>query len=349
MILSSLLQDVIKKHLYRKTVISYLFYPVSLIYSAVQDKRRKRYLKTGKQFRSRCKIISVGNIVSGGSGKTPITIFLANYLTKQGYKVAVSHRGYKGKFEEKGRLISDRESIYDFAEEAGDEAYLLAKRLQGIPVIAGRKRTENIQILEKKFPDLQIVILDDSFQHLKVKHDLDIVVFNSNGGYGNGFVLPAGILRESLAALNYCDYIFYNGSGVIPTKILQSRKPILQGYYKISRFYNSKGDTITRNFLKDKKILLLSGIGYPESFEHTIKEKGLNFVDHLVFADHHEYEGNKLNTILKRYKNKADIILTTEKDYAKLEKVKLKLPLVVTAIEFYLPEIDRFSLDFLNL
>ena len=100
-------------------------------------------------------------------------------------------------------MISDENQVLDLAKEAGDEAFLLASKLPGIPVIAGRNRKKAIQILEEKYPELEYIILDDSFQHLKVEHDLDFVVFNAIGGMGNGFVLPAGILRESISALKF--------------------------------------------------------------------------------------------------------------------------------------------------
>ena len=340
---SSLLQRFIKKNLYEKTIISYLFYPLSIIFSNIQKYRRLTYQDRKKQYKSRCKIISVGNIVSGGSGKTPVTIFLATHLSKAGFNVAVSHRGYKGDFEDVGSLISDENEVFDHAEKAGDEAYLLAKRLRGIPVIAGRRRRENITILENRFPDLDFIILDDSFQHLKVYHDIDIIVFNSNGGYGNGFVLPAGILRESLSALKYADYVIFNGNGVIPSKLNSYKIPILQGFYRVSNFYDNQHNNIAISILKKKRIILLSGIGFPSSFEFTVREVGLTFEDHLIFGDHFNYTEENLKTALAKYRRKADVILTTEKDFAKLEKFKLLLPLIVVAIEFHLPEVERIN------
>lgn len=325
------MQKIIEKNLYKKSLISWILWPLSQVYSFILILRQKFY---PNGYRSRCKIISVGNIVSGGSGKTPVTIFLANHLQKQGKKVAVSHRGYKGKFENKNKLISDEKQIFDFAKEAGDETFLLASKLNGIPVIAGRNRKRSIQILEEKYPELEYIILDDSFQHLKVQHDLDFVVFNAIGGMGNGFVLPAGILREPLSALKFADYIVWNGKGKIPKQIQKFNKPILQGNYQIKQIFDVDGKKIN----PAGKCALLSGIGLPKSFENTIHQAGIYFDKHFRFPDHYDFQNKE---ILKQISadvklEKIDFLLTTEKDFAKLQFIDHNLPLAIVKVEFVL-------------
>jgi tetraacyldisaccharide 4'-kinase len=155
------IQNFIANSLYKKSLISYLLFPFSLLNTGIQALRSSLFRK--KDNSDEVKIISIGNIVSGGAGKTPTTIKTAQLLQKAGYSVAVSHRGYKGKFENNTTLISNNEGLFDFAKDAGDETYLIAESLRGTPVIAGRNRREAIRILKEKF-DLDYIILDDSFQ-----------------------------------------------------------------------------------------------------------------------------------------------------------------------------------------
>ena len=338
-------QKFIDKHLYKRSILSFLLYPVSLKYSWLLRLRRKIFLKNHKlSYKSKKKIISVGNIVSGGSGKTPFTIFLAKYLTNQGFKVAVSLRGYKGKFEKENKLISNREAVHYFARDAGDEAFMLAQKLRGIPIITGKNRRLSVKILEKKYPDLDYIILDDSFQHLQIQHDLDFVLFNEVGGIGNGFVLPAGILRESLSALNFADYIVWNGTGDAPQKLMEFKKPIINCTYKISRFYemNSKDFTVP----KGKTIGLLSGIGLPKSFEKTISDCGIKFVKHFAFKDHFDYQDlRELQKIrIEIEALQIDYLITTEKDFAKLVNIEHKLPIIVAEAELVVEDAEILSL-----
>jgi len=323
------MQKIIEKHLLNRSFLSYFLLPLSWKFALLQILRRKFIFS---KYKSKCKIISIGNIVSGGSGKTPFTIFLAKYLQKQGRRVAVSHRGYKGKFEHLNKLLSDEKEVFNFAKDAGDEAYILAEKLIGIPVVVGKNRINSIEILVKKFPNLDCIILDDSFQNLKVQHDLDFVIFNSIGGIGNGFVLPAGILREPLSALKYCNYIIFNGDGKIPLEITKFEKPILRGNYKIKRFYDQQKEEISITKLKNSKIALLSGIGQPSSFEKTVQTCDINFEKHFAFSDHYSYQNKVKLEEIKGF----DYILTTEKDFAKLQFIEHNLPLVMVEVELVL-------------
>ena len=341
------MQKFIENHLYKRSILSYLLFPISIKYSILQKCRRRFYqVFSSFVYKSKIKVISIGNIVSGGSGKTPFTIFLTKYLIEKGSKVAVSHRGYKGKFERKNTLISDRNEIFEFAKEAGDEAYLLASKLKGIPVIVGKNRKASINIFEEKFPNLDYIILDDSFQHLKVFHDLDFVVFNEIGGIGNGFVLPAGILRESISALKFADYIVFNGEGEVPEKLLKFSKPVLKGNFKIKRFYDMNENEISLETLKKSKIALLSGIGMPSSFEKTIQNAKLKFEKHFRFPDHYDFKDNTIlqNIEKELKKNKIVFLLITEKDFAKLQFIENNLPLVIVEVEFKLANIEDLKL-----
>mgnify|MGYP001016317524 FL=1 len=161
----------IQNHLLKRSLLSYALYPLSLIYGCWQNQRRTYYQR--KAYKAPCKIISIGNIVSGGSGKTPLTITLANLLQKKGLKVAVSHRGYKSAFENNPHIIADDSGLLYDVQQTGDEAYLIASSLPEVPVAVGRKRKAAIQILLQKYPDLEIIILDDALQHYYGYSDVD--------------------------------------------------------------------------------------------------------------------------------------------------------------------------------
>ncbi|MCD4817277.1 MAG: tetraacyldisaccharide 4'-kinase [Candidatus Cloacimonetes bacterium] len=341
------LQNFINKNLYKRSIISIILYPISILYAFLQISFRKLYRKKIlRSFKSRIKIISIGNIVSGGSGKTPFTIFLAKYLTENGKKVAISHRGYKGDYENLVTLISDFQEVFPYAKHAGDESFLIALKSPRIPVISGRNRKLAIKILEKKFPDLDYIILDDSYQHHRVQRDYDFVIFNHIGGIGNRMVLPSGILREPLSTLKHSDFIVYRGSKTIPNYLKKYNKPILTGSYKISRIYNRTFERFEVSDLSNKRIALLSGIGLPESFENTIKKANLDFVHHFKMPDHYDFKDISLFYQIKSELSirKIDAILTTEKDFSKLQFLPIiGLPFYIVAIEFSLDNEDFVS------
>jgi tetraacyldisaccharide 4'-kinase len=334
------LQKIIQNHLYRKSIISFLLYPLSILYAILQIIRRKIHKKG---YRSRSFVISVGNIVSGGSGKTPFTIFLANYLQEKGYKTAISHRGYKGSFEHSTVLISDRDKIFPKARLAGDEAHLIAQKCPDIPVVTGKNRTKAIQLLESAFLDLQIIILDDSFQHLKVRHDFDFLIFNSIGGIGNGFVLPAGILREPLSALQFSDCIVWQGQDEPLPKIKNYKKPIFRTHYTINKISNQSGESLSLEHFHKGNIALLSGIGLPASFENTVHAAGFKFVFHEKMPDHFDYQDKAFFSYLKEKlkQKKIDFLFTTEKDAVKLTQANL--PLFVVEIGYHFAAFSEFE------
>ncbi|MBN2829784.1 MAG: tetraacyldisaccharide 4'-kinase [Candidatus Cloacimonetes bacterium] len=327
------IQTFIHKHLYHKTIISVLLFPLSLPYTLIAWLKRKFQASSG--WVADIPIISVGNIVSGGTGKTPFTVFLAKYLQGQGKKVAVSHRGYKGEFENILTIISTPDKILPEAEKAGDEAQLLAHLLPGIPVIAGRNRKNAIRMLLRKYPELDFIILDDSFQHFAVKHTLDFVLFKTEDSIGNGFVLPAGILRENISAIKSADCLVFTGKGRVPDFALKSGKPHLKGNYQVVKFYSQEKKEISMQELKDSKIALISALGNPVSFERTIMDLRLSYSKHFIFPDHHAFsspaEIEKVRSEV--FLNGIKYLITTEKDFTKLQNYP-ELPLAVMAIEF---------------
>ena len=273
-------------------------------------------------YRAPFTVISVGNLTSGGSGKTPITIALAKALQGRGFRVVVASRGYRAGWEERGGMISDGSRLLTDVSGAGDEALMVASALPGIPVFVGRKRSTVLQEVAKLKPDL--VILDDAMQHLKVARDLDIVIFDTKVGLGNGWVIPAGYLREPLSALpKNAIILLHSKNGLHAPEALLGR---LQKS-NLPRFAaSSHATTITcaageidPASLQSKKISLVSAIAHPDSFESSARAMGIHFQAHHRFPDHFAYtEPNAMRDLLQ---DDCDFLLCTAKDYAKLQSV----------------------------
>ncbi len=285
----------------------------------------------------------MGNLTMGGNGKTPFTILLAKALHLRGAKVAVSHRGYKGKYEKETRLISDEKSILDDAQDAGDEALLIAQNLLGIPVIVGRNRKAAIRYLERTIKPT-IIILDDSFQHLKVQHNFDFVLLNAQTPFGNGLVAPAGKLREPVSVLKFSDCLVMNDQTDAPrlsTRIQKFHKPVISTEYEIESIISYRDND---GIFKDKigEVVLISGIGNPSSFEASVTRIGIPIVAHYTFPDHHDYDLEKdIRPILDNFPNST--IITTEKDYVKLSRFSINARIYYAKLKVMVKERDIFD------
>jgi len=331
----------------------FLLLPFALLFSLIVRIRRFAYAKSiVKPYKAKTPVISIGNLTVGGTGKTPFTIFLTKYLQKKGYSVAVSHRGYLGKYEHTIKLISDKNSLLPSARDAGDEPMLLARNLPGIPVIVGKNRQKAIEYLENSFsPD--VIILDDSFQHLLVYHDFDFVLFNAQNPLGNGLVLPAGILREPLSVLKFADCIVFNNCGKNydpPSQIKKYGKPIIKSTYILKEFVEyQSGITRSPSFFHDKKVALISGIGNPCSFEYSIRNCGINFTKHYKFPDHYNFVFlNDIRPIIEECKNRGiEALITTEKDFVKMGAIPpTDIPIYYAKLSLHIDEAELQILRF---
>ena len=314
-------------NIFENRFYQFLLFPFSLIYEIIISIRNLFYDKN--IFRSlkisNCKVISVGNISVGGTGKTPVIHFLANYLQKRGISVAILSRGYRRK--SKGPVIvSDGKRILAGLNQAGDEPYLLARQLKSIPVVVEADRYKGALLIQGKFkPD--VILLDDGFQHRRLHRDLNIVLIDASVGFGRGFLLPAGFLREPLSSLKRADLIWFtriDQSRDFDRLIEQVRKfssaPRLTSEHRaIEVVEASSGRRLKLSFLNQKRIYLFSGIANPGSFEKTIVNLGARLVHHRLFSDHYQYTPADIKKVTTHANNvRCDIILTTEKDYIRL-------------------------------
>lgn len=294
-----------------------------------------------------CFVISIGNITVGGTGKTPMTIHVADSIRQMGYKVAVISRGYRGTFEKSGGLVCDGQKIHCTPDASGDEPYLIAQTLS-IPVLAGKNRYALALRAVREF-GTQVIVLDDAFQHIALERDLDLVLLDAGAPFGNGALLPRGRLREPPASLRRCDAVIltrrdsqkHNRSLILDHA---AGKPILETTHApcISklppRFGQVSGKTSRQHFqtrYHDQKAFLFSGIANNPHFRKTCEYMGMRIADHLEFQDHYWYKAEDIQLILKRFKETdADVIATTRKDHVKIaDRFTIPVPFVVVDVE----------------
>ncbi len=275
-----------------------------------------------------CKVISVGNITVGGTGKTPMVIMLANLLRDRGYRPVILSRGYGGKQKNRINVVSDGENICMNSQKAGDEPVLIAKSVINTPVITGKNRYLTGRYAVDNF-GADVLILDDAFQHRSLFRDIDIVLLDNERPFGNGFVIPRGELREPANALRRADVIVKTGPGDQGSGD-RDQGPGVSGQQAVAPVYNAyripksllkagTGEIYPLDYLRAKKVLAFAGIARPDSFKKTIASVGGETAAFLAFPDHHVYTRGDIIQIEKAVTQCAvQVILTTEKDGIKL-------------------------------
>lgn len=261
-------------------------------------------------------VISVGNMTTGGVGKTPVVSEIAKYLVNLGQRVAIVSRGYGGKLDNrKINMISDGTSVYFDAVQAGDEPYWLAENTQGAYVFTCRNRYLAAKMAVEKF-GIQVIILDDGFQHRKLHRDLDIVLMDSVKGFGNEHLLPAGPLREGPEALERIDKLVVVSKSVKHetaervAKIMQKRLniPTSVCYTEPDYVYNIKTG---QRLMEGLAVTAMCAIGQPQQFYDFLSD--YQVVKTVTFDDHHQYAPIDIVDI-------SGSIITTEKDAVKLAR-----------------------------
>ncbi|MGA1842133.1 MAG: tetraacyldisaccharide 4'-kinase [bacterium] len=273
-------------------------------------------------------VISVGNITVGGTGKTPVVAMIAEFLLEHGRRPVILTRGYKRRGQHKIKIVSDTKKVLSLPEEAGDEPYMLAGWLQGVPVIANKDRYASAIFAINKFM-ADCFILDDGFQHIKLFRDMDILVINARDPFSNNKILPCGQLREPLNSINRASLILLNKS--ISGQNLESifsmiRKyntdaPIIETSYTPVYFVSALNDRkyLPLSNLKGKTVLAFSGIADPSSFMNNLKEIGAIIANSIIFTDHHWYSERDIDKIKEIARlSAAEYIVTTEKDGVRL-------------------------------
>jgi len=277
-----------------------------------------------------CFVISIGNITVGGTGKTPMTMYVAKIIKDLGYKPVVITRGYQGKYKGAQSIVSDGSNFFLSVHDAGDEAFMMAEVLK-IPVIVGKKRFQAGKLAIKEFnPD--VIILDDAFQHIALKRDLDLLLCDFNKPLGNFQLLPRGRLREPHTALERSDAVIFTRSD--KTEELDQKKPVQTKkleIFKNKQVFNTCHSAFVADALNcppsfdltnlNIKVFLFSGIANNGDFRSTCEKMGMEINGVAEFPDHHWYAKGDLISIYEKFKeSRADYLITTQKDYIKIKE-----------------------------
>lgn len=349
-----LVHDKEVRGLWRRLIMT-VFYVFSLIYGQLVNLKLSMYhIGWFKKERLTCFVISLGNVTVGGTGKTPTAQHLAREIRDMGYRVAILNRGYRAKWRGAVGIVSDGHALKMDAETAGDEAFMLAKHLPNVPVLIGPERAVTGRYAIEHF-GAQVAILDDGYQHWQLERDMDILLVDAVNVFGNGYLLPRGTLREPLSHIDRADvclmtkvdqaapgaieYIWetfrsYNQDGLILESIHQPRQ-----FVRLADWYEdiaAGGVPVTE--LKGKKVLAVSAIGNPASFEQTLADLGIEIVESMRYPDHHDYGEKDMAEVLYRAETLGvEAIIITEKDAVKVPgdvvRAKWRIPMYVISVE----------------
>jgi len=309
--------------------------PLTPVYAA--GVKLRNYLFDKGIIRSKkvsAKIISIGNITVGGSGKTPAVIYVTKLLKKFGKRVGVLSRGY-GRNSKGYVLVADKEGIKSSVEICGDEIYLTAIEC-GVPAAVCEKRVEGAEKFLQDV-DLDVIVLDDAFQHRWIKRDINILIFDQNflnkiGGMDQN-LLPLGMMRESFRSIKRADAVIVNRKFSeishipLPLKKHFQNTKIFTAYYKAAGFYDVKNKQFYKlEDFKGQKSLVVSGIARPQSFLRVLEQNQIDTKDKLIFKDHQNYTSEEIQQIRKTFYGKnSHSVITTEKDAVKLMRFSKEL------------------------
>ncbi len=312
-----------------------LLIPFAWLYGAIGWIRAKLYqFQVFNSYRSSLPVLSVGNLAAGGTGKTPTVDWLTKGFQQKGKRVAVLSRGYGGTFGGRAALVSDGHGLLMTASECGDEPCLIAKQNPGLIVAIARKRVDGLRMIEE-LGLIDLVILDDAFQHLAVKRDVDLVLLDERLPLGNGWPLPAGNLREFSSALKRADFFMLTRAQSMRSSGQLFGKPVYTSQHRLSSTAISlQGKVLPLSECMDKKIVAFAGIANPEDFFNFLEESGIPLFARLALSDHVQYDAATIRT-LNEVSGDVDLLLTTGKDAVKLRSELFSIPCYQVPLEMH--------------
>tara|TARA_B100000945_G_C20402197_1_gene607963 strand:+ start:854 stop:1765 length:912 start_codon:yes stop_codon:yes gene_type:complete len=261
-------------------------------------------------------VISIGNLTTGGTGKTPMVRYIASWLRDCGMRVTLLSRGYKA---EQGH--------------PNDEALELERRLPDVPHLQNPSRVESATVAIEEFA-AQILLLDDGFQHRFLARDLDIVLIDATCPFGYGRLLPAGLLREPLASLSRAAMVIITRVDQVSASDVKAIRTVIHKYnsevtivefsHLVEGLENYSGMVMGLNALVGKKVLAFAGIGNPPAFHKLLQAQGIHITECVEFEDHHRYDRDDIQQILSKAEDiSAEAIICTMKDLVKIQVDRL--------------------------
>jgi len=306
---------------------------ISFVFAGVVVVRRFFYrIGICRRYPLGCQVISVGNVTAGGTGKTPVVEIFARELQKSGRRVAILSRGYRKRelpwyqriFRENidpPRVVSDGKHLLLDSEMGGDEPYMLASNLPGVVVLVDKNRVKSGRYAVQRF-SCDMLILDDGFQYWNLQHMVEVVLVDKTNPFGNGHLLPRGVLREPASSLVRADVIFITKSNGESAGLredirkLNGKAEIIECCHKpryLQNVYTGRHEPL--DWLKGKTVTTLSGIATPQGFEDSLRAMGAVVRHCERYADHHRYHAQEIIDAVNRAADlKADALVTTEKD-----------------------------------
>jgi len=272
-----------------------------------------------REVRLPCRVVCIGSLLVGGAAKTPAAAWLASALARRGHRVALASRGHGGRRGERVLVVSDGRHLHARGDAAGDEALVLAARAPGVPVLVARDRALAGLHAHALFGS-EILVLDDGFQHHRLHRNLDVVLLDAGIGFGNGWVMPRGPLREPVAAVRFAHAV-----GVVDGELAPHEEALLARWCPGAlRFRAQRRPLALRPLgggvaqppasLRGAEVGLLAGLARPASLRRTLEALGACVVAERCFPDHHRYRARDLAGLARE----ARLWITSEKDAPKL-------------------------------
>jgi len=325
--------------------------PLSLLYGAVTRTRLSLYRRgTFQTTKLNRPVISIGNLTTGGTGKTPLVEYVARLIAARGKKVCILTRGYGRKDPHLQVIVSDGYSVLASPAEAGDEPYLLATKLSGLAAVVSS--ADRIAAGQEAINDFgtDCFVLDDGFQHLRLARDLNVVTIDATNPWGGGSLLPHGRLRETPEGLSRADCVVLTRCDQVDSVAslreevlrLTGKGPIFESQMRAVRLSPLKNGA--ENITPPARVAAFCAVGNPASFFESVRRMGYELALEKSFVDHHVFSQPEIESLVKTASDAgASALITTAKDAVKLRSLSFSMPCYVLEIEIAIENAEEFT------